>query len=97
LNSKDRDLADSTHAIDALKSSLTQALTVRDLNAQKSEFLNSYVLYLKNPRGDGKKLFKDVVCSMWKESESRRIQICQEPVAVSLNDVQRGLDPDTKS
>jgi len=63
---------------DALQSSLTSAQSSL-ASAQhqaamvngKAEFLNRYVQYLANHDALSKKLFVEVVCSLWKESEER--------------------------
>ena len=91
-------VGDLRRVVETLKATADQALTERDLLEGKAEFLNRYLSYLEdpNPTGISRKLFSDLVCALWKDSQKRRVRIERKPVEVSQFDIRRGLDPDTE-
>ena len=66
--------------INTLKDSLNTASERYQQLDAKTEFLNRYVSYLVAPNDStSKQLFVDVVCSMWRDSERRRIRFALGP------------------
>lgn len=93
LETKNSDLK---RTIDTLKGALESALNQKESLDGKAEFLNRYLSYVQGPNGVSKKLLVDVVCLMWKETQKRRIQIDRQPVEISVDKINRGLDQDTQ-
>src|SRR5262249_30318513 len=79
---------------------LTKALTdgLRDKTAveAKAEFLTRFVYYTVSDDDMSKKLLVDTVCSMWKQSETKRVGVSQGPISVSLDEFRRGISPDVR-
>jgi hypothetical protein len=96
LSGKERQNGDLQRAVDGLTNQFKMVLDARDALDTKAEFLNRLVSYLQAGDDTSKKLLVDVVCSMWKESQKRRIRLVREPVNVSLESMRRGLPPDVE-
>lgn len=82
--------------VEALKGTLSSTLTGKELFEGKAEFLNRYVAYVQTKNDVSKKLLVDVVCSMWKETQKRRIQVQRSPIVIPVDNILRGLDSDTE-
>jgi hypothetical protein len=101
LLAKDREIVaistqvrDLTRTVDELTGRLKRAFEEIDSLGVKSEFLNRVASYLQGRDEVSKKLLIDVVCSMWKESEKRTIQLARSPIELTAADLRSGLSPD---
>lgn len=93
LNTKSGDLL---RTVNALTANLEQAFAANDALKTKAEFLNRLASYLQFHDPTNRKLLEDVVCSMWKQSQQKRIQLVQQPIHISPEDLRRGLPPDVE-
>jgi hypothetical protein len=93
LNTKNSDLE---RTVDALTKRLEGTLSEKDDLITKSEFLTRLVSYLQDSGVDGfsKTLLVNAVCSMWKESEKRKLKLEREPLRLTTGNTQYGLAPD---
>jgi hypothetical protein len=103
INEKDKTISDLTtkyddqkRAVDALTGNLQQAFARVDALETKDELLTRLAGYLQYKDEVNRKLLENVVCSMWKQSEQKRIRLDKQPVRLSYEDLRRGLPPDVE-
>lgn len=87
---------DYQRAVEALKRALEDAAGIRQRLETKAELLNRLVGYLQGRDDVSKLLLVDVVCSMWRESQTRRVRLDTEPLRIDERDLVRGLPPDVE-
>ena len=103
--SKDREISRLTgkvegleRGVDFLKTKLEEQIGHSQALETKGELLNRLVGYLQGKDEVSKTLLVNVVCSMWKESEKKKIRLQQERIQIRSEDIKYGrLDPEIES
>jgi hypothetical protein len=86
---------DLQRSVNDLTSTLKSVLNERRMIEGKAEFLNRYVSYLVGHDDISKQLLVNVVCTLWKDSETRRIRIDGQRL-ISPADINGEMSPDVR-
>jgi hypothetical protein len=86
-------VSDHQSALEVARDRLEEAATERAMLESKAEFLNRYVSYANSNDEVSKKLFADYVCTMWRDTQERRLQLDRGQVQISIEDLKGGVSP----